>query len=62
MRACGDFSLFHRHFITLQVIAINDKFPGPTINVTTNYNVVINVRNKLDESLLITWYGFVCKV
>ncbi|GMN32659.1 hypothetical protein TIFTF001_003784 [Ficus carica] len=37
-----------------QVIAINDKFPGPTINVTTNYNVVVNVRNKLDESLLIT--------
>lgn len=40
-----------------QVIAINDKFPGPTINVTTNYNVVVNVRNKLDESLLITWAG-----
>lgn len=40
-----------------QVIAINDKFPGPTINVTTNYNVVVNVRNKLDESLLISWAG-----
>ncbi|XP_059443605.1 monocopper oxidase-like protein SKU5 [Corylus avellana] len=40
-----------------QVIAINDKFPGPNINVTTNNNVVVNVRNKLDESLLITWSG-----
>ncbi|PON92955.1 Copper-resistance protein [Trema orientale] len=40
-----------------QVIAINGKFPGPTINLTTNNNVVVNVRNKLDESLLITWAG-----
>ncbi|XP_062146767.1 monocopper oxidase-like protein SKU5 [Alnus glutinosa] len=40
-----------------QVIAINDKFPGPNINVTTNNNVVVNVRNKLDEGLLITWSG-----
>ncbi|KAG8476601.1 hypothetical protein CXB51_033453 [Gossypium anomalum] len=40
-----------------QVIAINNKFPGPTINSTTNNNVVINVRNKLDESLLLHWSG-----
>ncbi|XAR70428.1 L-ascorbate oxidase [Bertholletia excelsa] len=40
-----------------QVIAINGKFPGPNINVTTNDNVVVNVRNKLDEDLLITWAG-----
>jgi len=40
----------------LQVIAVNNKFPGPTINVTTNNNVAVNVRNKLDESLLIHWY------
>ncbi|GKE64375.1 monocopper oxidase-like protein SKU5, partial [Tanacetum coccineum] len=40
-----------------QVITINDKFPGPTINSTTNYNVVVNVRNKLDEDLLLTWAG-----
>ncbi|KAI4327094.1 hypothetical protein L6164_019595 [Bauhinia variegata] len=40
-----------------QVIAINDKFPGPTINATTNNNVVVNVRNKLDENLLIHWSG-----
>ncbi|KAL3645214.1 Serine/threonine protein kinase [Castilleja foliolosa] len=40
-----------------QVIAVNKHFPGPVINVTTNYNVVVNVRNKLDEDLLITWSG-----
>ncbi|KAF5460823.1 hypothetical protein F2P56_020664 [Juglans regia] len=40
-----------------QVIAINGKFPGPTVNVTTNNNVAVNVRNKLDENLLITWSG-----
>lgn len=40
-----------------QVIAINGKFPGPTINSTTNNNVVVNVRNKLDEGLLLTWNG-----
>ncbi|XP_015866121.1 monocopper oxidase-like protein SKU5 [Ziziphus jujuba] len=40
-----------------QVIAINGQFPGPTINVTTNNNVAVNVRNKLDENLLITWAG-----
>lgn len=39
-----------------QVIAINGKFPGPVVNVTTNWNVVVNVLNDLDEPLLITWY------
>lgn len=40
-----------------QVIAINKQFPGPTINVTTNNNVAVNVHNKLDENLLIHWSG-----
>lgn len=40
-----------------QVIAINEKFPGPTINVTTNNYVVVNVHNKLDEELLLHWSG-----
>jgi FtsP/CotA-like multicopper oxidase with cupredoxin domain len=40
-----------------QVIAINGEFPGPTINVTTNNNVAVNVHNKLDENLLIHWCG-----
>ncbi|KAF3324780.1 hypothetical protein FCM35_KLT10937 [Carex littledalei] len=40
-----------------KVIAINKKFPGPVMNVTTNYNVVVNVLNSLDEPLLITWDG-----
>ncbi|XP_078441093.1 monocopper oxidase-like protein SKU5 [Wolffia australiana] len=40
-----------------QVIGINRQFPGPTLNVTTNWNVVVNVHNNLDESFLITWNG-----
>ncbi|XAR71806.1 L-ascorbate oxidase [Bertholletia excelsa] len=40
-----------------QVIAVNGAFPGPILNVTTNNNVVVNVTNKLDENLLITWPG-----
>ncbi|CAM8947288.1 unnamed protein product [Rhodiola kirilowii] len=40
-----------------QVIVVNNQFPGPVINVTTNYNVVVNVRNHLDEELLLTWAG-----
>nr|CAB3499189.1 unnamed protein product [Digitaria exilis] len=41
----------------LGVIGINGKFPGPVVNVTTNWNVVVNVLNDLDEPLLITWNG-----
>ncbi|CAN8253400.1 unnamed protein product [Cochlearia groenlandica] len=40
-----------------QVIAVNGRFPGPVINVTTNYNVEVNVFNLLDEPLLLTWPG-----
>lgn len=40
-----------------QVIAINNQFPGPPINVTTNNIVSVNVHNKLEESLLLTWSG-----
>ncbi|KAL5562217.1 hypothetical protein UlMin_031964 [Ulmus minor] len=40
-----------------KVIGINGQFPGPILNVTTNWNVVVNVRNHLDEPLLITWAG-----
>ncbi|KAH7668354.1 L-ascorbate oxidase protein [Dioscorea alata] len=40
-----------------QVITINKQFPGPVMNITTNWNVVVNVLNSLDESLLITWDG-----
>lgn len=43
--------------VSQQVIAVNGKFPGPILNVTTNYNVVVNVKNKLDETLLVTWSG-----
>ncbi|KAJ8528830.1 hypothetical protein K7X08_030474 [Anisodus acutangulus] len=40
-----------------QVILINDKFPGPIINGTSNNNVVVNVFNQLDEPFLLTWNG-----
>lgn len=40
-----------------KVIGINGEFPGPILNVTTNWNVVINVKNDLDEPLLLTWDG-----
>ncbi|KAL8095343.1 hypothetical protein AgCh_036713 [Apium graveolens] len=39
------------------VIAVNGKFSGPTFNVTTNENVIVNVRNKLNENVLVTWPG-----
>ena len=37
------------------MIAVNGQFPGPLLNATTNYNVVVRVFNNLDESLLLTW-------
>ncbi|XP_047147034.1 monocopper oxidase-like protein SKS1 [Vigna umbellata] len=40
-----------------QVIAIDGKFPGPLINVTTNNHLIVNVYNGLDEELLMTWPG-----
>ncbi|XP_020083648.1 monocopper oxidase-like protein SKU5 isoform X1 [Ananas comosus] len=40
-----------------QVIGVNGQFPGPIVNVSTNWNVVVNVLNDLDEPLLITWNG-----
>ncbi|CAI0440543.1 unnamed protein product [Linum tenue] len=40
-----------------QVILINDQFPGPKINSTSNNNIVVNVFNNLDEPFLITWSG-----
>ncbi|XP_010271560.1 PREDICTED: monocopper oxidase-like protein SKU5 [Nelumbo nucifera] len=40
-----------------QVIVINDQFPGPVLNVTTNDVVNVNVLNKLTEPLLFTWNG-----
>ena len=40
-----------------QGILINNQFPGPNINSTTNNNIVINVFNMLDEPFLLTWNG-----
>lgn len=40
-----------------KVILINDQFPGPNINSTTNDNIVVNVFNNLDVPFLFTWNG-----
>ncbi|XP_039113702.1 monocopper oxidase-like protein SKS1 [Dioscorea cayenensis subsp. rotundata] len=40
-----------------QVIMINDQFPGPLLNTTTNDNVFVNVHNQLSEPFLLTWNG-----
>ncbi|RYR62617.1 hypothetical protein Ahy_A04g020328 isoform B [Arachis hypogaea] len=40
-----------------QAILINDQFPGPEINCSSNNNIVVNVFNNLDEPLLFTWHG-----
>ncbi|XP_051201314.1 monocopper oxidase-like protein SKU5 [Lolium perenne] len=43
--------------VSQKVIAINNQFPGPLLNVTTNWNARVNVQNNLDEPLLLTWDG-----
>ncbi|KAL5717221.1 L-ascorbate oxidase [Ranunculus cassubicifolius] len=40
-----------------QVILINNQFPGPEINCTSNNNIIVNVFNNLDEPLLFSWNG-----
>lgn len=40
-----------------QVILINNEFPGPNINSTTNNNIIVNVFNNLDEPFLLSWNG-----
>ncbi|KAA8531760.1 hypothetical protein F0562_006523 [Nyssa sinensis] len=43
--------------VNQQGILINGQFPGPNLDCVTNDNIIINVINKLDEPLLITWNG-----
>ncbi|RWR91985.1 monocopper oxidase-like protein SKU5 [Cinnamomum micranthum f. kanehirae] len=40
-----------------QVITINDMFPGPLLNTTTNDMIHVNIFNNLDEPFLMTWNG-----
>ncbi|KAA8531759.1 hypothetical protein F0562_006524 [Nyssa sinensis] len=40
-----------------QVILINGQFPGPTLDVVTNNNIILNLFNKLDQPFLLTWNG-----
>ncbi|KAF7038311.1 hypothetical protein CFC21_048513 [Triticum aestivum] len=40
-----------------KMILINGEFPGPTINCTSNNNIIVNVFNQIDQPLLFTWHG-----
>lgn len=40
-----------------QVIVINDQFPGPLLNATTNDVVTVNIHNNLTDPFLMTWNG-----
>ncbi|KAJ4965537.1 hypothetical protein NE237_017386 [Protea cynaroides] len=40
-----------------QGILINGQFPGPRLDVVTNNNIILNLINKLDQPLLLTWNG-----
>ncbi|KAE8711291.1 L-ascorbate oxidase-like protein [Hibiscus syriacus] len=52
-----NFWAFSSKGVPVKGILINNEFPGPNINSTTNNNVVVNVFNNLDEPFLITWHG-----
>jgi iron transport multicopper oxidase len=41
--------------VSKRVIAINGRFPGPLLNLTTNDVAHVNVVNTLDEPFLLTW-------
>ncbi|KAM7252332.1 hypothetical protein ACFE04_024215 [Oxalis oulophora] len=38
-------------------ILVNGQFPGPPIEAVTNDNILVNVFNNLNESILFTWNG-----
>ncbi|MED6180500.1 L-ascorbate oxidase [Stylosanthes scabra] len=40
-----------------QALLINNQFPGPEINCSSNNNIVVNVFNNIDEPLLFNWHG-----
>ncbi|KAJ8762396.1 hypothetical protein K2173_007556 [Erythroxylum novogranatense] len=40
-----------------QVILVNNQFPGPILNATTNDIVNINIHNNLTDPFLLTWNG-----
>ncbi|KAL4187934.1 hypothetical protein AMTRI_Chr09g41620 [Amborella trichopoda] len=40
-----------------QIVTINDQFPGPILNTTTNNILNVNVHNNLDVPFLLTWNG-----
>ncbi|KAE8793865.1 L-ascorbate oxidase-like protein [Hordeum vulgare] len=38
-----------------KMILIKGEFPDPTINCTSNNNIIVNVFNEIDKPLLFTW-------
>ena len=47
-------------FITgkaVEAITINDSIPGPTVRFKEGEDVVINVKNLMDETTSIHWHG-----
>ncbi|PWA51010.1 40S ribosomal protein S4-3 [Artemisia annua] len=53
--ATGAGDLFVGGFCMVNAIYV--KFSGPITNSTTNNNVAVNVRNKLDQDLHLNWYN-----
>ncbi|GER35686.1 SKU5-like protein, partial [Striga asiatica] len=43
--------------VSQQVILINGQFPGPRLDTVTNDNIILNLINKLDQPILLTWNG-----
>ncbi|MED6196115.1 hypothetical protein PIB30_044242 [Stylosanthes scabra] len=40
-----------------QAILINNQFPDPEINCSSNNNSVFNVFNNIHEPFLVNWHG-----
>lgn len=43
--------------VSREVILINDDFPGPTIEARSGDDIVVNVRNYLEEGISFHWHG-----
>ncbi|KAF8405378.1 hypothetical protein HHK36_010282 [Tetracentron sinense] len=52
-----DWTVSYSQLAPLGVIMINDQFPGPMLNTTTNDVINVNIHNNLTEPFLITWNG-----
>ncbi|XP_021838308.1 L-ascorbate oxidase homolog [Spinacia oleracea] len=50
-------TIYPGNFPPQRGILINGQFPGPTIGVNTNDNLIITIINDLDDPFLMTWNG-----